>query len=75
MKASLVHEKNPAQHAADLEVLKKFEETRFAMAKSIECVRVDGAAMLRSNSRGQKDTLTIASFVHSSQLALQEVAT
>ena len=43
VKASLVHEKNPAQHAADLEVLKKFEETRFAMAKSIECVRVDGA--------------------------------
>ncbi len=43
VKASLVHEKNPVQHAADLEILGKLEETRFPIAKSIECVRVDGA--------------------------------
>ena len=43
VKASLVHEKNPAQHAADLEILEKFEETCFPISKSIECVRVDGA--------------------------------
>ena len=43
VKASLVHEKNSAQHAADLEILEKFEETCFPISKSIECVRVDGA--------------------------------
>ena len=44
VKASLVHEKNPAQHATNLTILGKFEETRFPLAKSIECVRVDGTA-------------------------------
>lgn len=44
VKAHNVHEKNPAQHAADLEKLGEFEETKSVLAREIECVRVDGAS-------------------------------
>ena len=35
VKAALIHEKNPAQPAADQAILETFKETRFAMAKGI----------------------------------------
>ena len=44
VKAHNVHEKNPAQHAADFEKLEEFEETKLVLAREIECVRVDGAS-------------------------------
>lgn len=44
VKAHNVHEKNPAQHAADFEKLEEFEETKLVLAREIECVCVDGAS-------------------------------
>lgn len=44
VKAHNVHEKNPAEHAADLEKLEEFEETKLVLAREIECVCVDGAS-------------------------------
>ena len=47
--ASTVHEKNPAQHSADLQMLEKMDDWSFGFkdlngeSKRIECVRVDGA--------------------------------
>ena len=50
VKASLVHEKSPAQHMADLEMLQNTEHLKAlfqsepAVNKDIECIRVDGAS-------------------------------
>lgn len=51
IKAPKVHQKNPAQHAADLELLESKEELSpvfvngsSGLTKSVECVRVDGAS-------------------------------
>ena len=51
VKAPLVHEKNPAQHAADVEHVETLEDLKPAYAnpdtgdpKEIECVRVDGSS-------------------------------
>lgn len=51
VKASGLHEKNPSQHAADLEKVEKLEVSRHlflsegeAVAKEIECERVDGGS-------------------------------
>ena len=38
-----MHQRNAAQHAADLEMLQEFEETKLVLAREIECVRADGA--------------------------------
>ena len=43
VKGHTVHQKNAAQHAADLEMLQEFEETKLVSAREIECVHVDGA--------------------------------
>ena len=50
VKAPKVHQKNPTQHAADLEILEDKEELSPAftnpttgLRKSIDCIRVDGA--------------------------------
>ena len=51
VKASKIHEKNPAQHAADLELLESVERLHpvffnhlSGLPKSVECIRVDGAS-------------------------------
>lgn len=51
VKASGVHHKNPAQHAADLDVLQSMDHVKpvflhedSGKAKEIECIRVDGAS-------------------------------
>ena len=51
VKAPKLHEKSPAQHAADLELLESIEELHplfcnlsNGLPKSIECIRVDGAS-------------------------------
>ena len=50
VKAQKLHEKNPAQHASDLEMLEEKQEVQAALkhqltgqAKAIDCIRVDGA--------------------------------
>ena len=43
VKAHNVHKKNPAQHAADLEMLETFDEARNGLSGCIDCIRVDGA--------------------------------
>ena len=50
VKASGVHQKNPAQHAADLDMLQNLETLKpvsnqdSGKVKEIECIRVDGAS-------------------------------
>ena len=51
VKAPKVHEKNPAQHMADLcklenqsELIPAFVNMQTGMPKSVECIRVDGAS-------------------------------
>ena len=46
VKATGVYPKNPTQHMCDLEMLEKVSDIQpvFAPSKSIECIRVDGAA-------------------------------
>ena len=51
VKAPKLHEKSPAQHAADLELLESIEQLHplfsnlsNGLPKSIECIRVDGAS-------------------------------
>ena len=50
VKAQKLHEKNPAQHASDLEMLEEKQEVQAALkhqltgqAKAIDCIHVDGA--------------------------------
>ena len=71
VKATPLHCKNPAQHAADFEMLKSQESLSAAfyapggIEKNIICVRVDGAAdevrssSMRSSSGGHESTLSV----------------
>ena len=43
VKAHKVHQKNPAQHASDLEMLEEFDEAKNPLTGHIDCIRVDGA--------------------------------
>lgn len=49
VKASILHQKNPSQHAADLELVQSIEQFKPLFykegnVKDIECIRVDGAS-------------------------------
>lgn len=50
VKASGVHQKNPSQHAADLDMLQNFDDLKpvfcrdLGNVKDVECIRVDGAS-------------------------------